>query len=177
MQDQSNKYRVGCLMPLALYVVAIAIMYVITVPPEVTSNFTGRNARIFSVAIADRSDGVVQYRRVSFEAIMERDNDMPALDYALPEGKVIISEGDIHSATVIENHGDWQLIEFNYSNSYTATSIYRAFPDRVEPVSFQITSSVGQAFMAIPMIVLVYLLAWVITFARNWRVEEKTQAR
>ena len=70
---------------------------------------------------------------------------------------------------VLEDHGEWQLIEFNYSNTYDTTSVYKAFPDRVEPVYFRINAHVGQAMLALPLVVVVYVLAVSITFIRNWR--------
>jgi hypothetical protein len=68
-----------------------------------------------------------------------------------------------------ENHGDWQLIEFNYSNTYDSTSIYTVHLDRVEPVYFRINSHVGQVMLALPLVPVIYVLAVLITFIRNWR--------
>ena len=74
----------------------------------------------------------------------------------------------MHRADVVEDHGTWQLIEFYYSNTRTSTSIYRAYADRVEPLSYRITSSVGQVMGA--MLVLPAVLAACLVFVPlvNW---------
>ena len=80
-----------------------------------------------------------------------------------------MSDEKFYVVKVLEDHGGWQLIEFNYSNTYDLASIYKAYPGRVEPVYFRINSHVGQVMLALPLVLVVYVLAVLITFIRNWR--------
>ncbi len=165
----ARKRRTGCLLPLGLYLLAVVVMYFITLPEAVTDDFTGNTARIFSIATVIPSQDGNQYRRTTLETVEARDEELLALVFLLPEKKITIDTGDIHHVTVLEDHDDWQLIEFNYANTYMAKSIYKAYADRVEPVSFRMASHVGQAMLALVLIVPVYFVAWLITVIRNRR--------
>jgi len=171
LSDTTSKRKrgVGCLLPLGLYVVSLVVIIFLTRPPEITDDFSGRTARMFSVATVSQAGNGPDYGVTSLEALQTRSPDLSPQRFLLPEENVTISAGDIHRVTVLEDHGDWQLIRFNYSNSYTATSVYRAFAGRIEPVSFRMTSSIGDGMIAIVLIVPVYLLALLITFIRNRR--------
>jgi len=158
---------VGCLLALAIYIPAIVIMYFVTLPDEVTEDFTGKNARIFSVATFKDGENRYDYERTTLETIQGRDPELPGLEFRLPESEVVMTDHNIYHVYVLEDHGDWQLIEFNYSNTYTSKSLYRAYANRVEPISFQMTSNVGQAMMALGLIIPVYVVAWLIAFI--WR--------
>ncbi|MDH3612086.1 MAG: hypothetical protein OEU90_00955 [Gammaproteobacteria bacterium] len=170
--NAKKKRSVGCLLALAIYIPVIIIMYFITVPDEVTKDFTGKNARVFSIAIVHEGDNGNEYSRTTLEVIGDADPDRPTPQFLLPEPKVVMSAHNTYRVNVLEDHGDWQLIEFNYSNTYTSRSVYRAYADRVEPVSFQLTSHVGQAMMALMLIIPVYFIAWLITFIRNRRANK-----
>ncbi len=165
----ARKRRTGCLLPLGLYLLAVVVMYFITLPAAVTDDFTGNTARIFSIATVISSQGGNQYRRTTLETVEARDEELPALVFLLPDKEITIDNGDIHHVTVLEDHDDWQLIEFDYANTYIAKSIYRAYADRIEPVSFRMVSHAGQAMLAFILIVPVYLVAWLITVIRNQR--------
>lgn len=170
-----KEYRTGCLIPLGLYLVVLVIGYFVTRPPMITADFSDSVASRFSVAtVAEMADGF-EYSILHLSSIRERHLRRPVLRFMLPEPRITINVGDIHHARILEDHGDWQLIEFSYSNTYMATSIYRAYFDRVEPVSFQVTSSVGDVFMVMlftGVAVGLYLLAAGINFFRNRRARK-----
>jgi len=167
-----KKYRTGCLVPLGLYLAVLVTGYLVTRPALITEDFSGPTSHSFSVAVVAETDGGYRYGRQTLDTIRERDPELPSLRYLLPQQRVTIDVGDIHHATVLEDHDDWQLIEYDYSNTYMATSVYRAYADRIEPVSYQMTSSVGDAigFMAVTIIaLLLYLLAASVNYVRNRR--------
>lgn len=170
------KRRVGCLVPLGLYIAVLVIGFLVTRPPLISDNFPEEVVNRFSVAIVEEgADGAV-YGRQTLQTVRERDSELPSFRYLLPERNITINVGDIHHATVLEDHGDWQLVEFNYSNTYMATSVYRAYEDRVEPVSYQMTSSVGDVMMAMAVTiiaVLLYFLAVLVNYARNRQAGNK----
>lgn len=167
MNSGRNRRGVGCLLALAIYIPTVFISYLLTVPDEVTGDFTGGTSRIFSVATVTRNADSVDYERTTLETIEERNPESPSLAFQLPKRNVVIKSDNIYHVNVLENHDDWQLIEFNYSNTYTSKSVYRAYADHVEPVSFQMTSHVGQGMVALAMIIPVYFIAWLITRLRR----------
>jgi hypothetical protein len=174
-KDANKKHRTGCLIPLGLYAAVLVIGFFLTRPPLITGDFSAQTARSFSIAVVEETDDGYEYRRQTLQTIQEREPQLPALRYLLPEQRVTIDVSDIHYATVIEDHGDWQLIEYDYSNTYMATSIYRAYADRIEPVSYQMTGSVGDAVMAMAVTViavLLYFLATLVNFVRNRRARQ-----
>jgi len=163
------KHRTGCLLPLALYIAAAAAMYFVTRPPAVTSDFDGQVASTFSVAVVIEKQDGFEYARTTLETINARQPELPPERYLLPEPEIRTNSKYFYVIKILEDHGDWQLIEFNYSNTYNSTSIYKAYPDRVEPVYFRINSHVGQAMLALPLALVVYLFAVLIAFIRNLR--------
>lgn len=171
------KHRTGCLLPLTLYVVAAIALFFVTRPFAVTSDFEHQAADIFSVALVfERQDGF-EYARTTLEMINARDLELPPQRYLLPEPEVRFSDGNSYVVKVLEDHGHWQLIEFNYLNTYNSTSVYEAHSDRVVPVYFRINSHVGQAMLALPLAVAVYVLAVLITFIRNWRARSSGEEK
>lgn len=172
-----KKYRTGCLVPLGLYVAVLMIGYFVTRPPLITEDLYGeRTLTRFSVATVVDGENGYEYGRWTLRTVSEIDMGSTPHRFLLPESEITIYVGDIHHASVIEDHGDWQLIEFSYSNTYMATSIYRAYADRVEPVSFQVTAGVGDAFawLLVTMIaVVLYLLVAFVNFIRNYRAKKQ----
>lgn len=122
---------------------------------------------MFSVAVVTRTKDGYECSRTTLESIRARSEDMPKLHFLLPQREVTIVHGNIHRAEILELHDDRQLVEFEYANTYMASSIYRAYADRIEPVSFKIYAAVGQAMLAMILILPAYVLAWLITFIRN----------
>ena len=160
-----------------MWLVAIVIMFFVTRPAPVTSEFDERTARLFSIAVAEKSVEGIKYKRTGLTTAQDRDPALPPVDYRLPETQVTIDEGDIHYVSVLEDHGEWQLIEFRYNNTYMGKSVYRAYADRVEPVSFQMIAHLGQAMMAMLLIVPVYITAWLITSIRNRRAAASARSQ
>ncbi len=172
VQKPTKKHRTGCLIPLGIYIAVLVIGFFTTRPAPITDDFADRASRKFSIATVRESADGFEYGRQTLEGYLERDPERLAFSYLLPEAKITIQVGDIHQAAIIEDHGDWQLIEFNYSNTYMATSIYRAYTDRIEPVSYQLNSSVGDAMAGMIVTIaalFLYLLAVIINFFRNRR--------
>ncbi|MDX2314918.1 MAG: hypothetical protein QNL90_12705 [Gammaproteobacteria bacterium] len=163
------KHRTGCLLPLALFIVAATAMYFVTRPPAVTSDFKEQIASTFSVAVVIEKQSGFEYVRTTLETINSRPPELPPARYLLPEPEVRMDYENLYVVKVIEDHGDWQLIEFSYANTYDSTSIYKAYSDRVEPVYFRINSHVGQVMLALPLALVIYVLAVLIAFIRNWR--------
>ena len=136
---------------------------------EAFGDFGGQAARTFSVAVVIEEQDGFEYLRTTLETINSRHPELPPERYLLPVPEIRMSYENFYVVKVLEDHGDWQLIEFNYSNTYDSTSIYKAYTGRVEPVYFQINSHVGQVMLAVPLALVIYVLAVLITFIRNWR--------
>jgi len=172
-EPDSRKYRSGCLVPLGIYIGLIVIGFFVTRPPLITGDFSGNIAGRFSIAITDEVDGQETYQRRTLEWVLEHISELPEPGFLLAERKIIIDNGDIQRVAVLEEHDDWQLIKFSYSNGYTSTSIYRAYTGRVEPVSYQMTSSFADVIMIFVLVLPAYLLAWIATFFRNKSVRSR----
>lgn len=155
---------------IVVYGLCLIVLYFASTRKQ-TEDFTGRTAHEFTVAGVSRSnqDAEVNYRVFNLERLNAGNIDLTDLTFLLPQESITINVGDIHSAEVLEDHDDWQLIAFYYSNTRTSTSIYRAYPDRIEPVSYRMTSSVGQFFGAITLLVPALVLSILISAILNWR--------
>jgi len=165
------------LIPLGLYGAVMVIGFFVTRPPLITEDFSENVARSFSIAIVEESTDGAVYGRRTLETVLERGAELRPYRYLLPERQITINNGDIHHATVLDDNGESQLIEFNYANTYMATSVYRAYEDRIEPVSYQMTSSVGDVMMAMAftvVAVLLYALARLVNFIRHRRAGKNT---
>ena len=135
-----------------------------------TDDFTGRTAREFAIAAVGANDaGNVEYRALNLEILNADNYDTTNLSFLLPQASVTIDVGDIHEAEVLEDHGDWQLVAFHYSNTRTSTSVYRAYADRIEPVSYRLTSSVGHVFMAVFLLIPALVATWIVSAIIAWR--------
>jgi hypothetical protein len=164
-----RRQRIGCLLPLVVYVALLVPGYFLTLPPAVTEDFS-RHSRSFSIAGVRAGDagGEVEYLAWTLARVARGPADA-GVTFLLPEPQVTIDVGDIHRVRVLEEHGDWQLVEYDYANTHTSTSVYRAYRDRVEPVSYRVTSSIAHAFLAMVLIVPAYLVAAIIIAVRNRR--------
>ncbi|HKU46405.1 MAG TPA: hypothetical protein VJQ58_05940 [Burkholderiales bacterium] len=88
----------------------------------------------------------------------------PAITYLLPVAVIEVPGGDLHRATVLESQPDRQLVRYDYGNTVDSVSRYRAFRDRVEPVSHRVEFHPG---VLITLGVLL-LPAWVLSYVANW---------
>lgn len=160
----------GSLTKYVVYALALPAMYFV-VTPEFTGNFTESQARHFRVAAvklikdakgAEGSD----YRAYSLLQLQSEKVDLASVSFLLPQDVVNVfpDSGDLNRATVLERHSDWQLIEYHFGNTHDSVSRYRAFKDRIEPVSYRVTGGVGLIFGAIVLLVPV----WIVSAVINW---------
>ena len=163
----------GCLIFIVVYLLCLIGMYFTTIQPEETEDFTGRVAREFSIAgfVKTKSPQNREYRVFNLEALNSGNINLSNITFLLPEKAITIDVGDIHRAEILEDHGEWQLVAFNYSNTRTSTSTYRAYNDRIEPVAYKLTSHVGQVFSAIILIVPALIVSIIITAILNWHAK------
>ncbi len=170
---KGNWVRQGCLTFIVIYGLCLIVLYFATTQTR-TEDFTGRIAHEFAIAAVAGSDGGT-YRVLNLERLNAGNIDLTDLSFLLPKKSITINAGDIHSAEVLEDHGDWQLIAFYYSNTRTSTSVYRAYQDRIEPISYRVTSSVGQFLGALTLLVPALLLSIMIAAILNWRANRMTR--
>jgi hypothetical protein len=157
----------GFLTHLVVYAVMLVAMYH-TGTPEVTGNFTERQERDFHVAAVNLAKGATP-EPVSLGQIKAGKVDMSSLSFLLPQGdiKVAVPGHDFHKVTVLERHADWQLVEYRYGNGHDSVSRYRAFRDRVEPVSYRVTLDPGLLFNAIVLLIPAWIVAALINAVWN----------
>lgn len=161
---------------IVVYGLCLMFLYIASTQKE-TEDFTGRTAHEFSVAAVGRSSPKAEgdYRVVNLERLNAGNIDLTDITFLLPQKSITINVGDIHRAEILEEHRAWQLIAFYYSNTRTSTSIYRAYQDRIEPISYRVTSSVGQFFGAITLLVPALVLSILISAILNWRAKRMTR--
>ena len=166
----------GCMTFVVIYGLCLIFLYFVSTQKE-TEDFTGRTADEFTVVGVARSDGnaEVDYRVFNLERLDAGNLDLTDLSFLLPQKSITINVGDIHNAEILEDHGDWQLVAFYYSNTRTSTSIYRAYQDRIEPVSYRVTSSVGQFLGALTLLIPALVLSILISAVLNWRAKRITR--
>lgn len=157
-----------------VYGLCLLVMY-ITSTPEQTQDFTGRTAHEFTVAafVTSNANEEDNYRVFNLERLNAGGLDFTNLTFLLPQKSITLYVGDIHSAEILEDHGEWQLVAFYYSNTRTSTSIYRAYRDRIEPVSYTLTSSVGHVFGAVFLLVPALVLSLIVTAIFNWHTRRR----
>ena len=78
-----------------------------------------------------------------------------------------VQNGDLHRVTVLESQPEWQLVEYHYGNNHDSISRYRAFKDRIEPVSYRITMHPGIFFSAIVLLMPAWIVSVVINAVRK----------
>jgi hypothetical protein len=146
----------------AVYLPALALLLLLPASEE-ARDFGGRVARQFPVAVVlgdgpgDDRIGVRSLAALAVAPARARPRS-----FLLPATEVVIDTGDVHRAEVLEEHGDWQLIAFHYANTRTSTSVYRAYRDRVEPVSHRVTSHLGEPVLAVLLLLPAAIVAVVL---------------
>ena len=170
---KSQRKTSGCLIFIVVYLLCLIGMYFTTIQPEETKDFTGRVAREFSIAgfVKTKSPQNRGYKVFNLEVLNSGNVDLSDTTFLLPEKAITINVGDIHHAEILEDHGEWQLVAFNYSNTRTSTSTYRAYNNRIEPVAYKLTSHVGQVFWAIILVIPALILSIVVKAVLNWRAK------
>ena len=155
-QDKTKGNSPGYLTHLVVYAAAVTAMYFASTP-EVTGNLTERQERDFHVAAVkltkDANDAT--YVAFSLAQLKTGEVDLASVSFLLPERDIKINDrgADLHKVTVLERHPDWQLVEYRYGNTHDSISRYRAFKDRIEPVSYRITMDMGLFFSAIVLLI------------------------
>ena len=146
----------GCMTHFLIYAVAAGAMY-FAGTPEITGNFSAAQERDFHIAAVRTapSAGDGRFVALTLAALNAEKIDAASLTFLLPDGadRVNIPGGDIHEVIVLERHPDWQLLEYRFGNTHDSVSRYRAFGNRVEPVSYRMTMSMGLFFSAIVLLV------------------------
>ena len=173
MAKPGRKRGVGCLLLLAWWIVLSIALYFLSIGEPVTGTFTTRDARLFSIALVDRSGEAPAYERMSLETYREAGAEAADRDYRLPLPEVRLDRGDIDFIRVIEDSGSVQLIEYHHNNSAYIKSIYRAGERGIEPVSVQVISNVGVGFGMMLAIFPAWFLAWLSGFL--WRRRQAAQ--
>jgi hypothetical protein len=151
-------------------------MYVATTPTEIPP-FDERVNWDFTVAgfVTGEVTNNQRFRVLSLQQLNTGTADLTDITFLLPRPTVTINVGDIHRVEVLEFHDDWQLVAFHYSNTRTATAVYRAFADRVEPVSYRMTSSAGHLGYAAVLLIPAFLLSRIIAGFLGWRAGRSTE--
>lgn len=165
---KAGRSSVDALVFIGIFGVGVVALYFISTPTE-TDDFTGSTARNFTIAgiVTEHKDGDSPYRVLNLERLNSDEFDISGITFLLPKPDITINVGDIHHAQILEDHGDWQLVKFNYANTRTSTTIYRAYVDHIEPVSYRLTSSVGHLAMAVGW----FLVSLLLTGIAMWRLK------
>jgi len=162
--QKKRRSAYGLMIFVAIYGVGLVVMYFVTTPTE-TDDFTGPIARNFTIAgiVTGEVTDDRPYRVLNLERLNAGELDLSDITFLLPQPTITINVGDIHRAEILEDHGEWQLVAFHYSNTRTSTAVYRAYVDRIEPVSYRLTSSAGHLFYAVLLLIPTAFLTWIIT--------------
>lgn len=154
---------------LALYLVLLAAIILSQLLAAPVTDFNGPVANRFRVALFATGSGAdgKGHRVTNLRKLAETTRPATGFSFLAPSQEVILRSGDVQRVRVLETHADHQLIAFHYANTHSSISTYRAWADRVEPVSYRVTSSVGQVMFAALAIVPVWLLALLLTFTYN----------
>lgn len=168
---QKNKYSVAIF--IVIYGISLIAMYVATTPTE-TTDFSGAIAWDFTVAgiVTGEVTNNRPYRVLTLQRLNTGNADLSNITFLLPQPTITINVGDIHRAEVLEFHDDWQLVAFRYSNTRTSTAIYRAYADRVEPVSYRVTSSPDHLLYVTLLLIPAFFVSRIVVGVLNWRARE-----
>ncbi len=79
---------------------------------------------------------------------------------------------------LVQKSSDWQLVEYRYANTVDSTSRYRAYADRVEPISHRVTSHPGLLIAFVLLALPVWLASFVVAWLwRRYRAKGPTESR
>lgn len=151
---------------LVVYAASLAWMYSASTP-EITDNFSEGEERGFRVAAikAGTTAGTREYVSFTLTQLRKPGLDLAQVSFLLPEKVVKIPGGDLHRATVLESQSNWQLIEYEFGNTHSSISRYRAFKDRIEPVSYRVTFHPGimiwGVILLVPALVAAVVMNWI----------------
>lgn len=163
---KATRSSAGTWVFLVVYAASVAWMYVASTP-EITGSFSEREERTFRVAAvkASGASGQREYVVYTLARLRQPGVDLSQISFLLPEKVVSIPGGDLHRATVLEDHTSWQLIQYDFGNTHSSISRYRAFKDRIEPISYRVTFHPGIVIsgflLLIPALIAAALANWI----------------
>lgn len=167
-EKKSRERSPGCLTHVVLYIGLMAALYFSQYPREFTAPLPEAEERHFRVAVVERTAPGDRGRIVpiSLAALKAGKVDRATISFLLPPGEITVDmEEDHHGVTVLERRPDSQLIEYHFGNTRESISRYRAFADRVEPISYRIVADVGLGFGALLMLVPAAVLGTIVNWA------------
>lgn len=135
----------------ALYLPLMLLAWLLMRQPPVTGEFPEKVARRFNVVQVTGNTQRATHRSISLWSLRDGAAAGSDVRYRLQVPELELHEGDVSRVRVVEDHGQWQLIEYYYANTHSSISVYRAWEDRVQPVSYQMTSHVGLGFAAVTL--------------------------
>lgn len=143
-----------------VYLAAVTIMYRVATPEMAGPALTEREERNFRVAALRLKPAPQEAKFVGYtlSSIRSGKVDPSAISFLLPNEPFEIAQGDIHSVSVLERHAEWQLVEYRFANTYDSVSRYRAFKDRIEPLSYRITMHPGVFIWAFLLLIPAWLV-------------------
>jgi hypothetical protein len=154
-----------------IYVASAVLAYPVLTPEETAGFERERLAKQFRV-MAFRDGKPIP---ITLAALSKPD---PTLRFLLAGNEVQLPGGDLHQAVLIQKSGDWQLVEYRYANTVDSTSRYRAYADRIEPISHRVTLHPGLliafVLLALPVWLVAFVAAWV---WRRYRAKGSTERR
>jgi len=128
----------------ALFLAALPAMYLtLSSATAVTAFPNGEPPSTFVVVVVQRSAGAPpDYRWLYWRHWVQTPADAKSrYTFLLPErsadGTGTDGSHDPRSFEVIEDGGDRQIVEAHYSNTHMSWSRYRAYHDRIEPISYR----------------------------------------
>ena len=153
---------------IVVYLLCLIGMYFISTPKE-TKDFKGVAKGFIIVGfVKTKSPENPEYKIFSLAALRSGNVDLSDITFLLPEKAITSDVGDIHPAKILEDHGEWQLVKINYSYTRMSTSIYRAYKDRIEPVSWKLKFSLGIFLSAIILFLPAFIVSIIIRDFLNW---------
>ena len=167
-EDKKKDRSPGNLTQFVVYGVMLTAMYFASTP-EITGNLTERQEQDFHVAAVRLKKGADDSKIVVYSLYLLKAGkvDLASVSFLLPQDVVDIPGGDTNEATVLERHPDWQLVEYHFGNTHNSVSRYRAFKDRIEPVSYRVTMHFGIFVSAIVLVIPALIVAAVINAIWN----------
>jgi hypothetical protein len=161
---------------IVVYGLGLIVTYVVTTPTE-TPPFDERvnwNFTLAGVITGDVTNNQ-RFRVLNLQQLKTGNVDLSEMTFLLPRPTVTIDVGDIHRVEVLEFHDDWQLVAFHYSNTRTSTAVYRAYANRIEPVSYRVTSTAGHLAYAAVLLIPAFLISRIIAGFLGWRARRSSK--
>lgn len=116
------------------FILVVGLMQLVK-GPVVTSNFASEAPRFYVLGVKEG-----EYKML---LLSEAYDNPDGFQFHLNKEKVLLDVGDIHSIRVLEDTEKKQRIGFYYSNSYMSESIYDVTDNKVTPIEYRITGSIG----------------------------------